>query len=805
MTAIVYGGGFLDSVAPELFRQTRTAIKKLEEDSSRAGSHVETIRNCKDPRVRTAKVNQQYRLVLFDLGDRFVLHGVYDHDDAYRIAQRVYLRVNEASQLLEVRDGNADGGGDGDGTTGEGVVPVEEVNSRAAQIAAQMVAEHEAERQARAQDAEAQDAAGAQAPTIGPADVGQSEVAQAAEPKGPVLHVSAEELHDELGIDARVARWAVAVDDVEQLLDMAQKLPSWQGSALLDLATDDSLDLVRARYTLPTREGRPAPARPIGSDEDTPSATEDVQLSLDLGAEVAGFRLMENDEELASILEQKNFGRWRVFLHPEQREYVDKATNGPFRLNGGAGTGKTVVLVHRAVRLVKQGPARIVLTTFTRNLADALGDQVKELDSSAPRARALGRPGIFVKGVDQIAHEVLAASHQIVPAMTTVLGWSTTSRPGPRQATAKAWKDAVRAAGTGLDSRLQSEKFFESEYAEVILPQHLTTEQAYLRAPRAGRGTKLGRKQRKAVWAVIAQYREDGARAEEIDFAETATVAAEALDLDAAQGRGRPADHVLVDEGQDLNPPQWQLMRALVAEGKDDLFIAEDAHQRIYGNRIVLKRYGINIQGRSRRLRLNYRTTEQNLHFALSVLEGGDYSLSEIEDGQFDGAPEELGEYRSARSGPAPVLIGADSVADEYENVAHLVTEWTRELEEEGLSPADLGLLTRSKYERQQLVRALDERKIAVEVVDRNEPRGNVPRVMTLHRSKGMEFARVILFGVSSDSVPAKLRGYDYDDNDEAATDAELRERSLLYVGASRGRDRLAVTWSKGISRLIGN
>ena len=83
------------------------------------------------------------------------------------------------------------------------------------------------------------------------------------------------------------------------------------------------------------------------------------------------------------------------------------------------------------------------------------------------------------------------------------------------------------------------------------------------------------------------------------------------------------ADHVLVDEGQDLGPAHWQLLRALVGEHADDLFIAEDSHQRIYGQRVVLSQFGIRIVGRSQRLTLNYRTTAQNLAYAITVLEGG--------------------------------------------------------------------------------------------------------------------------------------------------------------------------------------
>lgn len=137
----------------------------------------------------------------------------------------------------------------------------------------------------------------------------------------------------------------------------------------------------------------------------------------------------------------------------------------------------------------------------------------------------------------------------------------------------------------------------------------------------------------------MAAYRAQNRVEGTLDFAEAAAVAAAHLDR-----AGPLADHVLVDEGQDLSPAHWQLLRALVASGPDDLFTAEDSHQRIYGARTVLGRYGIRIVGRSQRLTLNYRTTAQNLRYSMTLLDGGEYVDLEEQ-------PEATG-YRSARSGP---------------------------------------------------------------------------------------------------------------------------------------------------------
>jgi superfamily I DNA/RNA helicase len=236
---------------------------------------------------------------------------------------------------------------------------------------------------------------------------------------------------------------------------------------------------------------------------------------------------------------------------------------------------------------------------------------------------------------------------------------------------------------------------------------------------------------------------------------------------------------VLVDEGQDLSPTHWQMLRALVADGEDDLFIAEDSHQRIYGNRIVLSRYGIKIVGRSQRLTLNYRTTAQNLRYAMAMLDGGDYV--DLED------QEEATGYRSARSGPAPKVETVESLAAELDTIADRIRSWL----DSGATPETIAVLVPDKFQRERVVNALNERGIPARAVDRDRPAEGRVLVMTMYRAKGMEFAKVVLAdaGFRSTAEQARLDGLD----DAERHDAELRARSLIYVAATRARDELAV------------
>ncbi|APX34018.1 DNA helicase UvrD [Brachybacterium sp. P6-10-X1] len=817
----------LQKVPREVAGQVTSTLDTLRTTPESPGLHVEPLQNVKDDRIRSVRVNRKYRVLVFRLNSSgqnvWLVEGIYNHDDAYAKARTLYLRMNPVSGTTEIRS-------DEDAVQTAGGYSEEEVRSRAAALAAQMEAERLAEQQAaeaeqmtdaeRASTAAGETDAGVAAPSgkdqaehaqpsTGPAahpelalDVEETRRPAPSVPTGPVLAVTAQQLIDDLGLDPILAERAADADDIT-LYELAESTKGWQGTALLDLATGTSLEDVRASYFTGVRGG---------SAVGTPSVTEDVLESLSAEKSQANYRLIEDDTALAEVLASGSFEEWRIFLHPEQKTYVEVNTRGPYRVTGGAGTGKTVVLVHRAVRLAHTAAGagqmpRIVLTTFTRTLADALAQQVRTLAPSIPRPDALGAPGIHVTGVDRIAHGIVTTAQDLAP-MADVLGWTTRRPKFSRYA--RAWATAVEAAAAAgaLRDRTQphvTPEFLLDEYREIVLPHRLLEESQYLRVSRTGRGTRLGRAQRREVWSVIAAYREGGQRDAALDWDETSAVAAAILDARAEATAARIADHVLVDEGQDLRPTQWQMLRALVAEGEDDMFIAEDSHQRIYSNPVKLGRYGISIRGRSRRLRLNYRTTAQNLDFAVSILRGGDFDIAAMEDDDLPGTEithgPETGTFRSIRTGPEVTLLPATDLRDEIEQVTALVRDWSEKITAQGGDPSTIGVLTRFNKTRDTLVRALDDRGVRVVSVDRNSSyRGGAPLVMTFHRAKGMEFTHVVLFGVDDSSSIDPARGA-YDEQTREA--AELQERSLLYVGATRARDRLAVAWVGEASGLL--
>lgn len=705
-------------------------LAKLAEDDTRPGLHIEPIVQAIDPRVRTGRVDDFWRAVLFKVQGHeqeaiYVYLGVWPHDAAYDFAVKAQLKVNPVNGIAEL-----------------------------------LLADE-------------------------PVAAAMSDYARAVGDDAPVeplfirLGLTLEALVGELGFDTEVAELALECVEAEDIVELASLVKGWQGVALIDLSAGRSIETVKETLAIGVEE------------ESEPAADPDAALAAALHHPAARlqFAFIEDNEELRRAIEDADFTAWRVFLHPEQRKYAERSWKGSFRLSGGAGTGKTVVLLHRARNLARTNPdARIVLTTYNKTLADALLRDLRILDPTLTIADKLGEVGIFVRGVDSAARAVLqSGSPALEAAVVRVLGSRTTQVA--KVTDRNAWRDAISSDGSGLSADLKSPTFFQAEYELVVLPNRVRTWEEYAKVRRAGRGVPLDRKARAGAWAVINSYRLNAGIQGSVDFAEAAAIAAELLD---ESGR-RPADHVLVDEGQDLSPTHWQFLRALVDEGPDDLFIAEDSHQRIYGNRVVLGRYGIKIVGRSQRLRLNYRTTEQNLRYAVSVLTGTEFV--DLEEGA-----EDTSEYRSARVGPVPRLYAAANLTEELEMAATVVGTWLRDLKD-GEGPETIGILVRTERAGEQLVRALDERQVPTRFVsDKAIPSGK-PVVMTMHRAKGMEFARVLIFGVDSSALPAPFALKDIPDADRA--DTVQREKSLLYVAATRARDELVLLWAGEPSELL--
>lgn len=477
------------------------------------------------------------------------------------------------------------------------------------------------------------------------------------------------------------------------------------------------------------------------------------------------FCIVDDDRELEAMLSAP-LEKWRIFLHPSQRRLVNWDVNGPVRVLGGAGTGKTVVAMHRTRWLVRnklKGPDRKVLfTTFTANLAVDIQESLRRICSPEEMAR------IEVTHIDAWVSRFLKSQNypnQIV-------------YEGHDQYKA-CWKMALdgRPADLGLP-----ESFYKEEWERIVLPQRITDEGQYLRAKRTGRGVPLTRQQRASIWPVFEelqiQLHQRGLRTSE-DATQDAADIVESGDVPLSY------DAIVVDEAQDMGPQVMTLLRLMVPEQANDLFIVGDAHQRIYRRRYALSRCGIEVRGRSRKLKINYRTTEEIRRFATALLEG-----QSVDD--LDGGEDTKPGYRSLMHGENPVIQGFGSQQQEVDWIIGQL----KSLHSEGESFKDICIVARTNALLNDYEARLRESGIPLVRLSRRQADNRTQdgvRLSTMHRVKGLEFRHVMIVAVNDGVVPLKKAMESSEDPTENRA-SELTERALLHVSATRAISQLMVT-----------
>ncbi len=470
------------------------------------------------------------------------------------------------------------------------------------------------------------------------------------------------------------------------------------------------------------------------------------------------FVVVDAPEDLEAVL-TGSVEAWRLYLHPDQRRLVRMRANGPVRVLGGAGTGKTVALLHRARHLATEvfvaADDRLLVTTYTRNLAADLADHLGKLLQPADAAR-----------VEVINLHALAAS------MWEAHGDK--DRIATDAQVDASWTEAMRDEALGLP-----EAFYRAEWDRVVQAQDIEGELAYLRARREGRGVSLSLSRRKAAWAVFAAYRAALSGRGAIERADAFRRLRRGLESGDIPRRYVSA---LVDEAQDFGVPELRFLRALIALGASDLFLVGDAHQRIYGHPVTMSRCGIEIRGRSRRLRVNYRTTAKVREFAVRALTGERFD-------DLDGGTDSLDGYRSLRLGTEPVVHACATADEERAVVVRTVKAWLADAPPEALCVA-----APTHRVVEQLAMALEDEGIDVTQIEADaSTQGGGVRCATFHRLKGLEFPRLVLAGVQQGLMPLRVRAY-YELSDDDRKVWDRRQRCLLYVAASRARDELVVT-----------
>jgi len=526
----------------------------------------------------------------------------------------------------------------------------------------------------------------------------------------------------------------------DTILTLSDHLPSEAGEALLELATG----------------GKPQIPQPVPAGAN-PFAHPDA---------LRRFRVMNDIEELERALTYP-WEKWTIFLHPSQREWVERDYSGPARVSGSAGTGKTIVALHRAVFLVRANPdSRVLLTTFGDTLADALRTKLRRLISNEPR---LGER-LEVYAMNAIGERLYQQEFG-----------------HPKIASAEVIRRFMTEAAASVADLKFSLGFLLTEWDEIVDAWQLLSWESYRDVTRLGRKTRLQESQRAKLWSVLEAVRAGLSAEGFITRAEMFTRLAGKVGK-----RKHPLfDFVVVDEAQDVSVAQLRFLAALGGQRPNGLFFAGDLGQRIFQQPFSWKSLGADIRGRARTLHINYRTSHQ-IRMQADRLLG-----PEVAD--VDGNTEDRRGTVSVFNGPAPSVRTFESRDEENDAVA----AWLADHSREGVMPHEFGVFVRSDAELDRARAAVAKTGLPFKMLDEHvETTSGQISIGTMHLAKGLEFRAVAVMACDDEIIPLQSR------IETVADDTDLEEiynteRHLLYVACTRARDHLLVTSVEPASEFL--
>lgn len=560
-------------------------------------------------------------------------------------------------------------------------------------------------------------------------------------PKPPVfVHIT----DDELLAYGVPPEWLADVKAAteDSLLLLADRLPNEAAEALLELATG----------------GKPKSA-PVAEPEADPFEHPDAQRR---------FRVMTNVEELELALEFP-WEKWMVFLHPAQRALVERTFGGPARVAGSAGTGKTIVALHRAVFLARRDPnARVLLTTFSDTLANALRFRLRRLIQNQPSL------------ADRL--EVHSLAEIGLRLGEACLGRVKIADPATVRALLKEFSQEVS------ESRF-SQHFLWDEWLNVVDACQLQNWEDYRDVKRLGRKTRLAEKQRKILWTIFEQVKHQLAAQKMLTMAAVFSQTAEKLQ----HRKNPPFDYAVIDESQDVGVPELRFLAALGGDRPDSLFFAGDLGQRIFQQPFSWKALGVDVRGRSHTLRINYRTSHQIRRQADRLLP---QELADV-----DGNAENRRGTVSVFNGPEPEIRIFNSEQEESSSVG----QWISGLLKEGFQPQEIGVFVRSDAQIQRARQAVSQSGAkAVELNENTDTRFGSVAISPMHLAKGLEFRAVAVMACDDEVIPLQERIESIADSGDLE-DVYNTERHLLYVACTRARDRLLITGIDPASEFLAD
>ena len=678
-------------------KAAKTTAFDLQTNPKNPGHSFHKLDRAQDKNFWSVRVNRDIRIIVHRSESNLLLCYVGHHDDAYKWAEKRKLETHPktgAAQLVEIRE------------------RIEQVR------------------------------------------VPYYVNVEAAPPPKPLLFDGIDD--DELLSYGVPSEWLadVKIADEDTILELADHLPAEASEALIEIAvggtpqpsatvslpTDDTDNL----YSKNLFNAAIASVSPPTDPFDHPDAQR-------------RFRVMNDVEELERALDFP-WEKWAIFLHPAQQALVEKDFNGPARVSGSAGTGKTIVALHRAVYLARKNPeSRVLLTTLSESLANALKKKLKHLIGSTPRLAER----LEIHSMDFITLRLYEFNVEQQNLLNR-----------------KELFELVSNHADDVEGLRFSKVFVFAEWLQVVDAWQIDSWDEYREVRRSGRKTRLTESQRHLLWGVFEHVHQELKDKNAVSMAGVYLSLTNAL----AVKQNRPFGFVVVDEAQDISIPQLRFLSALGDDKPNTLFFAGDLGQRIFQQAFSWKSLGVDIRGRSKTLRVNYRTSHQIRMQADRLLEP---SVSDV-----DGNVDDRSGTVSVFNGPRPTIRTFQSSEDEITNVG----EWLKSLREEGIEPHEIGVIVRSDNELDRAEAALKVAGMPYKLLDSyiQLVHGSAA-LCTMHLAKGLEFKAVVVMACDDEIIPSQER------IEGVADGADLEEvydteRHLLYVACTRARDRLLVT-----------
>ena len=698
-------------------------LEKFRKNPKSSGINYEKIKSAKVKTYRSVRIDQDYRGIIQkpDCGNVYLLLFVGKHDDAYDWANNQTCAINEKTGGIQISGSN----------NSPNIADKVDYGNAALSINNKLIKSRLAHE--------------------------PSHTSIIAAKTQPLFQLSDDQLI-RLGLPLELLAIVRNVCTDSGLEAIESKLPVSVYEALYQIAAGDSWEDIEAEYV---------------THQENKVDTTDFVTALRHPESQRLFHVLDDDFELKKMLEAP-LEHWRVFLHPSQEKLVNRHWNGPVCVLGGAGTGKTVVAMHRAKWLAGNIPEtnkkRILFTTFSAALAMDIQNNLCKICTTKELER------IEVKHINQWVSDFLKNSfyaHTIIEANHNELYKI-------------IWAQALRLKDSTIK---QPDSFYREEWDRIIVPNQIYKQMSYLSISREGRGVALTRMQRSLIWPVFEELRAEMTRRCISTFEDAAL---DAINEIKSANHNLAYSSAIIDEGQDMGPEALALIRQIVPEQANDLFIVGDGHQRIYRQKTTMSSCGIKVVGRSHKLKINYRTTEQTQKFAMSVLEN-----TLIDD--LDGKLEPSGDCVSLIQGPKPIIKRYNSLIEEADGVSSQIAQ----LIGDGVKSEDICIVARNKKQLDQLSKIMTKEGMTTTTVGQaNNLSTDDVRLATMSRVKGLEFHYVFITSVNEGLVPLDYATSGTEDPVELRL-RSLNERALFHVACTRAVKQLYVSSSGEISSYL--